>query len=211
MKGVQSNIRHLARVRGALVLLPVLVLPLGMAGVTIRPVQELREARSEEERLELLVELCRQRRQELEDFGSLDKLTVVEDLRQRLHDLVPDSLEPIDIYSHARHAARAAGVELGSLRLLETSDTQLVIGDETIAQAGTALSGEASLGSLAAFIADLDARGLPVSVTRLGLSRDRHDRLRFRFDLDVGFYHYAPSGSMSSESGDSMVMDPLVE
>ena len=207
MKPVR-NVRRQAALYRAAFLVPVLLLPVAAGGVTVRPALELREVQREETRLQELQAHCDARRTALAEFGSLEKLAVFEALRRELGALVPDSLEPMEIYSQVRHAALVAGVDLGSVRLTEPTDTGLALDGRTVAAQNVALTGEAELGPLVQFVAGLEARGLPLAVTYLNLGRDRRDQATFRFDLEVGLFHYAPAGAFAASLEESSAPAP---
>lgn len=205
---ILQNCRRLAFLRRGLMMAPVLILPIAITGVAVRPALDRREAMFEEHRLRDLLAHCSDRERSLRDFGPLEQVQIFAALRQALHDQVPAELEPIEIYNHLRQAAMTYGVELGSIRMMDATDTGLTIGSEAIVSQDVSLTGTATATELCHFVAGLEARGLPCAVTYLNLSRDRRDQDRFRIDLELGLFHYAPAGSSSQgsspDSGDSV-------
>jgi hypothetical protein len=202
-----QNVRQRAWITRTGVFGLVMILPLSIAGVTVRPALVLREVQHEEARLAMLADHCAQRRVALDDFGPLEQIAIFEGLRARLHDLVPAGIAPIESYSHLRSAARVAGVELGSIRLEDPTDTGLELDGLTIAQRPVSVNGTATQRALVHLVAGLDARGLPVAVTNLVLQRNRRGQATFRFEMTLGLFHYAPTGSLGSEFSDSSQMD----
>ena len=197
---VLQNCRRLAWLRRGLMMTPVLILPIAVSGVAVRPALDRREAMLEEHRLQDLMAHCTERQRSLDAFGSLDQLQTFAALRQGLHNLVPGKIEPIEIYSHLRQVAGSTGVELGSIRMMDASDTGLTIGDETIVRQGVSVSCKATSAALVRFVTGVEARGLPCAVTSFSLGRDRRGQESFRIDLELGLFHYGPAGSLTQES-----------
>lgn len=199
MKLVQ-NLRRFHLLKQAGLILPAMVLPLGLAGVTIRPSLQLNEARVEMARLEGLLTHIAQRRVALNEFGSLEQLEQFDGLRQKLKSTVPNSLEPIEIYSHIRHSASVAGVDLSGVRQQDPVDTGHSLNGETVASIPVTVNGEGELRSLLHFVTGLEARGFPLTVTHLTFSRERWDDSQFSFTVILGFFHYADEESFASDS-----------
>ncbi len=200
-----QNVRTLARLKRALALAPVVILPLGLAGVAVRPALDLRRAVREEGRLTRLVEHCDHLRAELELFDGAGRVQELESLRGRLRALIPSQLAPIEVYSYLRECARQCGLELEVIQIGVPKDLELVLDGETIVELPVTLRGRGTLRAVALIPRVLDARGLLCAVRSARVTSGETVSETYQFELGVGLFHCASAASAGSD--DSTTMD----
>jgi len=165
------------------------VVPLTFAGVTSGPLVSMFETRRDLDEAVHLVALTEKQRARLAEFGSLDQLAETDALADRLNNLIPTSLRPIELYSHIRVGAREAGLALRSVRLGEDDDLEVERREDSVFMQRSTVQGTGTLASVERLLGSLRAHGYPTTVLAFSLSRERASQTEFFVELSLGTFH----------------------
>jgi hypothetical protein len=204
MRGVVENLRHGYRLRHAAMLVPAFLLPLALLGVTIEPALRVATGRRELSRAQEMVERARRARSVLEEVGPIEQIAPLEEMRQELYALVPDSISAVEVYSRVRQVAAGCGFAVDSIVLGAAEDLELVHDDDTIVMQEIQVAGTATVDAVLGLVRSLRRSGLPLAVVGVRLQRTSLHGDEFSVDLRLGTFHHAPATrNTDSEEGSS--------
>lgn len=185
--------------RIVLLVLPMILLPLGVMGVTAKPVLDLRAAKGHVRDAEVRAAETEQLRAELAATEPVDELTArALVLDQALQRLVPGQLDSLELYSVLRGAASAAQFTLNTLQVSDPELFQRPLDGRAIGRRKVLLKGVANQASVGAFVDRLRSAGLPTSVESFLFSR-RPESRSFDVELQLGVFHRIPFVAASAE------------
>jgi hypothetical protein len=196
--------------RAAMVLLPTLLLPLSLAGVTVRPMLAFREAAAEAHTAERQAYETTVLREELRNFGSVEDLEYRAALVERASDaLIPVDLQSLEVYSVVRSAASAAGFRLESLQVGDPIFFRDATRGRSIGRREIRVRARSSSREASEFVDRLRASGLPVAVQAYTFAR-RNGSAAYSADLLFDVFHHIPAVESTDDSPESMgLMDML--
>lgn len=178
--------------RVVMFVLPVLVLPLALAGVTAKPILNLRDTSLTAQEAQARADDAKSLRQELDSMGPLNgAMGRALALEQALQEMVPGSLKTLEVYSAIRRTAQVSGYALISLQVDDPVLFQGPLDGRVIGSRSVRLKGTGNSAQVSAFVDQLRAAGLPTAVKGFALVR-RSSGAPFDIDLEVDVFHRIP-------------------
>lgn len=191
--------------RVLVVLLPVVLLPLALAGVTIKPILHLRDASLAVEDAQARASQAEGLRNDLQKMGSLSQsVGQALALEQALQRMVPGQLRTLEVYSVLRRTAQVTGFTLNSLQVDEPVAFLPALDGNAAGSRSVRLRGIGDSSGISAFVDQLRAAGLPVAVKSFAFVH-RKTGLPFDIDLQIDVFHRIPPVVDSVE--DSLVSE----
>lgn len=190
--------------RIALLLLPIMALPLAAAGVTSGPVLEYREACGACEAASRRSAVAAELREQLAAIGSPDdQIAEYLTLAEFLSSLVPEEISTVSIYSRMRQAAQQVGLSARSIRIHEPERFDGPRGARIVGVCPATVQCTGTLPQLMGLVDQLRTWGMPLMVDRFTLGREG-DSEQFHAEIELGLFHYVSEGTLQPESdGDS--------
>ena len=192
MRAPIHNVRNAHWVKAAPLVIPAALVPLVFTGFTAYPAAENLSAHVCLEEARAALDIYEEQQSELEAFGPFEEIQTLETLTSEIQRLLPMSLSDLEIFGAARIAARQTGVELATLRVVDTESLEIELAGRTVLSKTTRVDGQATLDSLVAWVDTLRTLGVPCAVERYTVSRRTPDEHRFRFEMTLGALHYGP-------------------
>ncbi len=199
MTTTHSNLVEGRGRRVVLLVLPMVLLPLGLAGVTMKPVLDLRAAAGHVKDAELRAaetESLRAQLSEAEPLEATAARALV--LDQALRKLVPGELGSLELYSVLRSAATTAQFALNTLQVSDPEPFQQPLDGRAIGRREVLLKGAATTVAVGAFVDRLRAVGLPTAVESFVFSR-KPNSLTFDVELRLAVFHRIPPAAATLE------------
>lgn len=207
MKGGLDNMRRGLAAKGALAIVPAVVTLVGLAGIAAPPALNMSQARVELEEAEQRLLECEDLNGRLESFLAIDGFDRGRAGIQTLRHLLPRDITQVEIFSIARLAARAQGLQLETLSAGEEMDLGLQSEDDRIALRELSLTGRSDLDRLVGFVELLKVYGYPTGVLQFSIQRARSEDLDFEYAMGLGFFYRTDpvveeSGEFDGEGGE---------
>ena len=178
--------------RVVMFVLPVIILPLALVGVTAKPIMNLRNTSLTAQEAQERADDAKSLRQELDSMGPLSEAmgrTLA--LEQALQQMVPGALKTLEVYSAIRRTAQIAGYALSSLQVDDPILFQGPLDGRVIGSRAVRLKGTGDSQQVSAFVDQLRAAGLPTAVKGFALVR-RNTGAPFDIDLQIDVFHRIP-------------------
>ncbi|MCP3917328.1 MAG: hypothetical protein GY711_17415 [bacterium] len=199
------NLRHWHRARAITAIVPALVVPLAIVGLTVQPGMEVVKARNEMRAARELVREAEIVRAESRRLGGPGQTNTIEQLADELRRMVPNRVTKMEIHSLARVAAGRHGFDLRSIRISDSKDTGIGPDASPVFARDVRLGGKATPSALVLFLDELRTMGLPVTTLDFSMHRDGPASTRFRSELVVGVFHYGPPRQAAHGTSDDPV------
>lgn len=176
----------------AILVLPAFAVVLGLMGVTSGPLLAVREARQRFGAAEQDLEHFHGQAMRLSELRRLvDSTRVAEEVRL-LDGFLPAQLEPLDVFTLLRLAARSSGLELEAIELGPLYDLLSVIDGETVYMQDVRISAPTHAPTLIRFLNMLREAGFPTVALELSLVRKNARQPTFQALLHLGLLHRGP-------------------
>ena len=190
--------------RAAMVIMPMLLLPIALAGVTVRPMLEFQEASVAAKTAEHQARATASLRTELAGYESVDELERRARLLEGILDtLVPVELGSLEIYSVIRSAAAVAGLDLESLQVEEPTPFREASRGRSIGRRAVSTRASGSVAQASGFVDRLRAIGLPVAVQTYTFAR-RTGGAAYSVELQFDVFHHIPAAELADDRSGSM-------
>lgn len=168
---VVRNYSRLPRLASAGVLVPCLLMPLAILAVAGVPGFELWSVQEDLEQTEIRAVRALELRQELRALRPEESPEALLPLRDLLHELLPETLDPVAVHGTVRRAANAAGVQLAEVRPGTERGLGLEVGGESVQALELTLTGRTEPARLLALLGELRRAGAVPAVRALQLQR----------------------------------------
>ncbi|MFT4649547.1 MAG: Tfp pilus assembly protein PilO [Glaciecola sp.] len=192
MKSCYSNLADQASFFRVVKLLPVLLLPVGLMGVTAPSYLGYRLDSKNQSIAEQGHEQAQQRKRTWEAMEPIDKH--LGELRKRnrfLEEMIPEWQEEIMAHGAIRKAAEDVGLELERIVLEEPVKVSEPLNGKVIVERKAVVSGSGKMLSGLRLVAELRNQGWPMTLHSLDIDKSISDKSAIQHSLTVGFFHYA--------------------
>lgn len=176
----------------ALLVLPAVAVLLGLTGVTSGPLLSVRDARLRYGLAEQELERLRAHALQLVELRRVADPGALRTEAARLDGLLPERLEPLDVFTVLRLAAAAVGLGLDAIELGVRYDLAAEVHGETVYMQGVRVTAEAEPAVLVSFVDAVRTAGFPTAVLELSMARVSTRRPAFQTVLHLGLLHRGP-------------------
>ena len=210
MKNVVNNLREGARIRQSTLLLPLILIPIGLMGVTTPSILKYRSADLQEKAAKDGSEYALDREQEWYALGDVGaRVADIDELNSHLIKLIPDWQEELVVHGAVRDAARSVRLDLSRVFLATPIRNGVSIGDSVVVERAITLTGQGPATAAQDMVDQLRAEGWPTAVHSVSANLDTSQEGRFGYDIQLGVFHYAPSADFPEEKSDEAL--PMIE
>ncbi len=194
MKKVINNLRDGSSMRRTALLLPMLLMPLGLMGVTTPSFLQFRAAGYTHSAAKDGHAYAIERQATWKSLGSVEeRMAEISEANRGLAALLPGWNEELVVHGAVRQAANLVGLELTRVHLSEPTRVSEALEGQVVVERAMALTGFGSGAAALDLVDQLIAEGWPTCVRSFDANRDTSRPGRFGYELRLGIFHYAPA------------------
>lgn len=157
--------------RTGLMLVPLVLAMLGLAGVTTGPALELKTSREFVEHAREQASQFGMERARLEALQAAGGIERIEQASEALRARIPTDVTELDVHTAVRLAARLRGIELDQLAIGELADAGLPRDEDIVLVRQIEIGGTGPATAFFGMLDTLRGLGFPVSVHEISLER----------------------------------------